>query len=52
MSPQDVQVFVVSFSGNEQVCPPLSSPPALRNLGSEGGEEWVSDLLSMVPMRS
>jgi hypothetical protein len=23
MSPPDVQVFVVSFSSNEQVCPPL-----------------------------
>jgi hypothetical protein len=23
MSPQDAQVFVVSFSDNEQVCPPL-----------------------------
>jgi hypothetical protein len=26
MSPPDAQVFVVSFSGNEQVCPPLSFP--------------------------
>jgi hypothetical protein len=26
MSPPDVQVFVVSFSGNEQVCPPFPFP--------------------------
>jgi hypothetical protein len=26
MSPPDAQVFVVSFSGNEQVCPPLPFP--------------------------
>jgi hypothetical protein len=26
MSPPDAQVFVVSFSGNKQVCPPLSFP--------------------------
>jgi hypothetical protein len=26
MSHLDAQVFVVSFSGNEQVCPPLSFP--------------------------
>jgi hypothetical protein len=26
MSPPDTQIFVVSFSGNEQVCPPLPFP--------------------------
>jgi hypothetical protein len=26
VSPADAQVFIVSFSGNEQVCPPLSFP--------------------------
>jgi hypothetical protein len=26
MSPPDAQVFVMSFSGNEQVCPPLPFP--------------------------
>jgi hypothetical protein len=26
MSPLDAQVFVVSFSGNEYVCPPLPFP--------------------------
>jgi hypothetical protein len=42
MSPPDAHVFVdvVSFFGNEQVCPPLPSLTALRNLGSGGGEGW------------
>jgi hypothetical protein len=40
MSPPDAQVFVVSFSGNKQVCCIFPSPPALRNLGSGGGEGW------------
>jgi hypothetical protein len=49
ISHPDVQVFVVSFSGNEQVCPPLSFPSCSTKLW-----KWrrrgmgVSDLLSMV----
>jgi hypothetical protein len=42
ISPPDAQVFVGSFSGNKQVCPSLPFLPALRNLGSGGGEGWVS----------
>jgi hypothetical protein len=53
MSPLDAQVFVVSFSGNEQVCTPLFFPSystkpwkwEMRGMG-------VSDLLPMVPVRS
>jgi hypothetical protein len=46
MSPPDAQVFVVSFSGNKQVCPPLPFPSlsALRNLGSGGDERWGSPI--------
>jgi hypothetical protein len=52
MSPPDAQVFAVSFSDNEQVCPPLpflscSTKPwkwGRRGIG-------VPDLLSMVPVR-
>jgi hypothetical protein len=52
MSPPDAQVFVVSFLGNEQVCPPLhflscSMKPWKR--GSRG--IGVPDLLHMVPVR-
>jgi hypothetical protein len=47
MSPLDVQVFVVSFSGNEHVFPSL---PALQNLGSGEARDGVIDLLPMVPV--
>jgi hypothetical protein len=43
MSPSDIHVFVVYFSGNEHVWLPLPFPslPALWNLGSGGGgERW------------
>ena len=51
MSPPDAQVFVVSFSGNKQVCPPLPFPSfsALRNLGSGEARDVVPDLLPMYP---
>jgi hypothetical protein len=44
MLPPDAHVFVVSFFGNEHVCPPLPFPslPALRNLGSGRSEGWGS----------
>jgi hypothetical protein len=42
MSPPDAQIFVVSFSGNKQVCRLFPSLPALQNLGSWGGEGWGS----------
>jgi hypothetical protein len=42
MSPLDAQVFVVSFSGNEQVSRHFPSLPAIRNLRSGGGEGWRS----------
>jgi hypothetical protein len=38
MSPPDVQVFVVSFSGNEQVCPPLPLPSCSMKPWKWGGE--------------
>jgi hypothetical protein len=42
MSPLDAYVFVVSFSAmNRYVCL-FASPPALRNLGSGGGDGWGS----------
>jgi hypothetical protein len=34
ISPLDAQVFVVSFSSNEQACPPLPFPSRSTNLGS------------------
>jgi hypothetical protein len=52
MSALDAQVFVVSFSGNEQVCPSLPFPSC-----STKHWKWrrqgtvVSDLLSMVPVK-
>jgi hypothetical protein len=52
MSPSDVQIFVVSFSNNEKVRPPLPSPSVLRNLGSGEERDEVSDVLPMVPARS
>jgi hypothetical protein len=52
MSPPDTQVFVMSFSGNEQACPPLPFPFCsmkpwkwgMRGMG-------VPDLLPMVLIR-
>jgi hypothetical protein len=52
MSLPDAQVFVVSFSGNEHVCPPLPFPSCSMKpwkWGRQGME--VSDLLPMVPVR-
>ena len=51
MSPPDAQVFVVSFSGNEQIRMAL---PFLVYDTLEVGEarDGVSDLLPMVPVRS
>jgi hypothetical protein len=40
MSPLDAQVFIVSFSDNEQVCQPL--PFLLYETLEGGGEEWGS----------
>jgi hypothetical protein len=50
MSPLDAQVFIVSFSGNEQVCQPL---PFLLYETLEVGRRGmgVTDLLPMVPVR-
>jgi hypothetical protein len=50
MSPPNDQVFVMSFSGNEHVCPPL---PLLLYETLEVGEarDGVSDLLLVVYMR-
>jgi hypothetical protein len=53
MSSPDAQVFVVSFSDNEQVCLPLSLSLMFYEtleMGLRGME--VSDLLTMVPVRS
>jgi hypothetical protein len=36
MSPPDTQIFVLSFSGNEQVCPSFPFPSNLRSGGDEG----------------
>jgi hypothetical protein len=54
MSPPDAQVFVVSFFGNEQLCPPLPFPGLLLYETLEVGEamDGGSDLLPMVPVRS
>ena len=53
MSPPDAQVFVVSFSGNEQVCPPLPFPSCSTKPWKWGRRGMgVSDLLPMVPVRS
>jgi hypothetical protein len=52
MSPTDVQVFVVSFSNNEQVCLPLPFPSRSTKPWKWG--KWgieVPDLLPMVPIR-
>jgi hypothetical protein len=53
MSHPDAQVFVVSFSGNEQVCPPLLFPSCSTKPWKWGRRGiGVSDLLPMVPVRS
>jgi hypothetical protein len=53
MSPLDAQVFVVSFSSNEQVCLPLPFPSCSTKPWKWGRQGMgVSDLLPMVPMRS
>jgi hypothetical protein len=53
MSPSDVQVFVVSFSGNEQVCPSLPFPSCSTKPWKWGeAMDGVSDLVPMVPVRS
>jgi hypothetical protein len=49
MSPPDAQIYVVSFSGNEHVWPPLPFLPALRNLGSMGSEGWGSLICCLWP---
>ena len=52
MSPLDTQVFVVSFSGNEQVCPPLPFPSCSTKPWKWGRRGMgVPDLLPMVPIR-
>jgi hypothetical protein len=51
MSPSDAQVFVVSFSGNEHVCPPLSSLPVYETLEVGDARDGVPDLLLMVLVR-
>jgi hypothetical protein len=51
MSPLDAQVFVVSFSGNEQVCLPLSFPSCSMKPWKWGRRGMgVPDLLPMVPV--
>jgi hypothetical protein len=48
MSPPDVQVFVVSFPGNEQICPPLPFPSCSMKYWKWGRREMeVSDFLSI-----
>jgi hypothetical protein len=42
MSPLNVQVFVVSFSGNEQACPPLPLPSCSTKPCKWGDEGWGS----------
>jgi hypothetical protein len=52
MSPPDAQVFIVSFSGNKQVCPSLSFPSCSMKPWKWGRRGMiVSDLLPMVPVR-
>ena len=52
MSPLDVQVFVVSFSGNEHVCLALPFPSCSTKPWKWGRRGMgVSDLLPMVPVR-
>jgi hypothetical protein len=52
MSPLDAQVFVVSFSGNEQVCPPLPfSSCSTKPWKWRRVRDGVSDLLPMVTVR-
>jgi hypothetical protein len=52
MSPPDVKVFVVSFSGNEQVWPPLPFPSYSTKPWKWGRRGmWVPNLLHMVPIR-
>jgi hypothetical protein len=52
MSPPDAQVFVVSFSGNEQVCPSLLFPSCSTKPWKCGRRAMgVPDLLPMVPVR-
>jgi hypothetical protein len=52
MSPLDAQVFVVSFSGNEQVCPPLPFPSCSTKPWKWGRQGIrVLDLLPIVPVR-
>jgi hypothetical protein len=52
MSPPDAQVFVVSFSGTEQVCTPLPFP-SCSTKPWKWGRRWmgVPNLLYMVPVR-
>jgi hypothetical protein len=53
MSPPDAQVFVVSFSGNEQVCLPLPFPSCSMKSWKCGRRGMgVFDLLPMVLVRS
>jgi hypothetical protein len=43
MSPPDAQVFIVSFSGNEHVCPPLPFPSCSTKPWKWGGEgRWLA----------
>jgi hypothetical protein len=42
MSPPYAHVFVMSFSGNEYVCPPLSFPICSTKPWKWGGEGWGS----------
>jgi hypothetical protein len=52
MSPPDAQVFIVSFSGNEYVCPPLPFPSFSTKPWKRGRRGMgVPDLLPMVPIR-
>jgi hypothetical protein len=52
MSPPDAHVFVVSFSGNEHVCPPLPFPSCSTKPWKWGRRGvGVPDLLPMVPVR-
>jgi hypothetical protein len=52
LSPPDVQVFIVSFSDNEQVCPPLPFPSCSTKPWKCGRRGMgVPDLLPMAPVR-
>jgi hypothetical protein len=52
MSPPDAQVFVVSFSSDEQVCLPLPFPSCSMKPSKWGRRGmWVLDLLPMVPVQ-